>query len=431
MRVLITTCSEKTFLQTMAPLAWALRTAGHEVRFASQPELTDDITRTGLTAVPVGRNRGAWRLAEISPEDREAGRAGLPAPYDAPTMDPAALDWERMRLGYEQMVTRRHGGGWHMTDNFPMFADLVDFARQWQPDLVLWEPTTYAGAVAAKACGAAHGRLLWSIDVFGAARELFRSLNDRRPAEDRHDPIRQWLESYAGKFDFEFGEDLITGQFTVDQLPDSMRMEAGDLHYVPMQYIPYANSAVIPKWLWSAPERPRVALTLGITATDRFSGYAVSVQDILDSLADLDVEVVATIAESEQKRLIRIPDNTRVVSWVPLQALVQTCSAVIHHAGPGTLLTTAVAGVPQLAIPWDFDEPELARRAGLQGSTLVVPAKEATGRTVREAVLRLLREPAFGERATALRDEIRALPTPNQLVPQLEELTAKHRTAAR
>jgi hypothetical protein len=43
-------------------------------------------------------------------------------------------------------------------------------------------------------------------------------------------------------------------------------------------------------------------------------------------------------------------------------------------------------------------------------------------------VQRLLTEPRFTERATALRDEILALPTPNQLVPQLEALATKHRT---
>ncbi len=36
MRVLFTTYAEKTHFLAMAPLAWALRTAGHEVVVASQ-----------------------------------------------------------------------------------------------------------------------------------------------------------------------------------------------------------------------------------------------------------------------------------------------------------------------------------------------------------------------------------------------------------
>ncbi|WP_028193162.1 activator-dependent family glycosyltransferase [Salinispora pacifica] len=427
MRVLVTSCSERTFLQMMAPVAWALRTAGHEVCFASQPELTEQITRTGLAAVPIGRNRGAWRIAALHVDEREAGRPDLPAPYDAPVLPPESRDWAAMRDGYEAFTTRYHGGGWHVTDNFPMIADLVAYARQWQPDLVLWEPTTYAGGLAAQACGAAHGRLLWSIDVFGAAREIYLDLAARRPATDREDPMARWLGGFARKHGFEFSEELITGQFSIDQLPGSLSLGAAGHDYLPVQYIPYASATVVPKWLWDKPERPRIAVTLGITATDRFNGYAVDLQDVLNALADLDVEVVATVPTKNQAELTAVPANVRLVDWAPLHALVATCAAVINHAGPGTLLTCAVAGVPQLTLPFDFDEPELARRAAEQGAALVVRPQEATPEAIRAAVRRLLDEPRFASRAAALRDEIRALPSPNDLVTELEQRVEHHR----
>ncbi|MFI6458783.1 activator-dependent family glycosyltransferase [Streptosporangium amethystogenes] len=425
MRILFTTYPDKTIFHAMVPLAWALRTAGHEVRVAVQPEFTDVVTQAGLTAVPVGRNPVTWRMAERNPEQVEAERAGLPAPYDAAVLDPADLDFETMRDGYQNLLEQ-----WHRLDNFPLIAGLTEFARSWQPDLVIWEPNTYAGAIAAEACGAAHARLVWSVDVFGVARERYLRLKAEQPAEKRADPMADWLGTYGGKYDFDYTENLFTGQFTIHHLPASLSMHA-DLDYLPMRYVPYGGAAIVPKWLWAPRERRRVALTLGTTATDRFAGYAANVPDILDALADLDMEIVATIAESEQKKLTHVPGNTRVVSYVPLHALAPTCDAIISHAGPGTFLTGALHGVPQLAVPWDFDEPELARRAAAQGGSLSILADQATGESVRAAVLRLLDEPAFGERATDLRDEIHALPSPNQLVPRLEELTAKHRSATR
>ncbi|MFC4899362.1 activator-dependent family glycosyltransferase [Streptosporangium amethystogenes subsp. fukuiense] len=421
MRILLATYQDKTIFQTMVPLAWALRTAGHEVRVACQPSFADVVTQAGLTAAPVGRNHTTWRIAEMHPENEEADRAGLPAPYDAAVTAPAALDWQAMQDGYRHLIAH-----WHKLDNFPMVADLVDFARHWRPDLVIWEATTYAGAIAAKACGAAHARLLWSIDVFGATRERFLRLKAEQPPENRADPLADWLSGYARKYGFDFGEDLVTGQFSIDQLPASLSMRA-DLDYLPMRYVPYGGPAVVPKWLWTPPQRPRVALTLGTTATDRFAGYTVDVQDILDALADLDIELVATIAENQRHKAPRVPDNTRVVSYVPLHALTPTCAAVINHAGPGTFLTTALHGVPQLTVPWEFDAPELARRAAGQGATLMLLGDRATGQAVRESVLRLLNEPAFRERAHDLRDEIHAQPTPNQLAPQLEKRAAEHR----
>ena len=399
MRVLLTTYPEKTIFLSMVPLAWALRSAGHEVRFACHPSFADVVTRAGLTAVPVGRGHGGWRrMVDLDPEGTEEGRAGMPSPYDTAALGPEHHDYETMKAGYDYVFQ-----AWHRLDNFPLVAGLVDFARAWKPDLVIWEPNTYAGAIAAKACGAAHARLLWSIDVFGVARENYLSLQAEQPPENHADPLADWLAGYGRKYGFDYTEDLITGEFTIDQLPDSLRMEAG-LDYLPMRYVPYNGQAVAPRWLWDRPERPRVALTLGTTATERFGGYSFSTQNALDSLADLDLEVVATIAESEQRKLERVPDNTRLVSYVPLNELVPTCDVVINHAGPGTFLTTALHAVPQLTVPWDFDEPELARRAGAQGAALVVDAEQASGPAIRDGVLRLLEERGFRERAVALRD---------------------------
>ncbi|MHA7960980.1 activator-dependent family glycosyltransferase [Streptomyces sp. L500] len=425
MRILFTTTPDKSLFQQMVPLAWALRTAGHEVRVASQPSFTDVITQAGLTAVPVGSARDIQRLARLKPEHAEAARKGLPVPYDAAERDPAELDWETTLAGYRDVVSQ-----WHRTDNFPMIKDLVEFARHWRPDLIIWEPLTYAGPIAAKATGAAHARLLWSIDVIGMARTRFLELKARQPEAERADPLADWLGGYARKYGGEFTEDMATGHFSIDQFPASLRMTA-DTHYVPMRYVPYGGPAVVPRWLWEEPARPRVALTLGIAATSRFAGHVADVGDILDSLADLDIEVVATLAESEQGKLGAVPGNVRLVSYVPLHALLPTCSAVINHAGPGTFLTTTLNPVPQVAVPWDFDEPELARRAAAQGSVLTIRADRATGPAVREALLRVLREPGFRQAATALRDEFRALPSPNELVPRLEELTAAYRTAIR
>src|SRR2546423_897400 len=54
MRVLFLTVPNKSHIYISTPLAWALRNAGHEVYVASQPELADVITPTGLIGVGVG-----------------------------------------------------------------------------------------------------------------------------------------------------------------------------------------------------------------------------------------------------------------------------------------------------------------------------------------------------------------------------------------
>jgi glycosyltransferase (activator-dependent family) len=415
MRVLFVSVADPSVYRSCVPLAWALRTAGHEVRFAVPPAFTGVVTADGLTAVPVGGARDTRRMTGLHPQEQEAMREGLPQPYRACTTPDADGSWEAMRDGYTDLLTR-----WHKPDNFPMIADLVAFARSWRPDLVLWEPTTYAAPIAARACGAAHGRLLWSLDVFWQTYQAYRRL------QPDADPLADWLGGYARRHGGDFAEDLIAGQFTVDPLPDSLRFGT-DLRRVPLRYTPYGGPARLPDWLRRSPERPRVALTLGVTATQRFAGYVLDVRDTLDALAGLDADVVATVADPD--RVGPVAGNVRLVPWVPLEALVATCDVVVDHAGPGTLLTAALAGVPQLTVPWDFDEPALAARAARQGAALNLPAGEATGPRVRDGVLRLLREPAFRDRAAALRAELHAMPTANQVARQLEAMTLEHRMA--
>jgi glycosyltransferase (activator-dependent family) len=400
MRVLFTTYPESTVFQPMVPLAWALRTAGHEVRVAAPPVFADTITAAGLTAVPVGRERtNTWRrLLSLDPAEAEADRAGLPSPYDA-ALRPVGV--EEMRAGYERMI--EHG---HKLNNFALVPGLVEFARAWRPDLVIWEATTYAGAIAAKACGAAHARFLWSLDVFGVTRERFLALSPDA------DPLKDWLSGYGRKYGFDFDESLVTGEFTLDALPASLRLDA-DLDYRSMQYVPYNGPSTVPDWLQRPRDRPRIGLTLGTSATEQFAGYTVSVKDILAELSTLDAEVVATVAEDLG------PVNARVVPFVPLDVLAPTCDVVIDHAGPGTFLTVARHGVPQLTVPWTFDEPALAARAAEQGGSLTLPGDQATPSAIREHVRRLLNEPEFRERAAALRKEIHALPTPNELAHEL------------
>jgi glycosyltransferase (activator-dependent family) len=416
MRVLFTTYPEKTHFMLMAPLAWALRTAGHEVRVAVQPKFTDEVTQAGLTAVPLGSNRDLWQILDRFPGWLTDSGVGWPAPYDVAERDPDDVTWAELTSGYERQLTR-----WHKPTNVPLIADLVTFARHWEPDLVLWEPTTYAGAIAAKACGAAHGRMLVGSDVYGIARQLFLRRRDEQPPEDRDDAMAAWLYGYARRYEFDYGEDLVTGQFTIDVLPPSLQVHAR-LRYIPMRYIPYGGPAVVPKWLWTPPDRPRVALTMGLSAIEHDAGYPVNLQDVLDALADLDIEVVATVDDAVRRQLERVPDNARLVPYVPLHALLPTCAAAIHHAGVGTLATTALYGVPQLTLPWDVDQPALSARLAAQGAGLTVHATKVTTDLVREYVGQLLGTPSFRERAADLRAEMRAQPVPNALVPLLAAL---------
>lgn len=74
-------------------------------------------------------------------------------------------------------------------------------------------------------------------------------------------------------------------------------------------------------------------------------------------------------------------------------AVLVEASLVICGGGHGMLAKALLAGVPAVVVPGGGDQWELANRAARQGSALVV--RPLTVDALREAVMRVLREPRF------------------------------------
>ncbi|MFC4535907.1 activator-dependent family glycosyltransferase [Sphaerisporangium dianthi] len=420
MRILFASYAERTHFYSMVPLAWALAAAGHDVRVAGQASLKDAISGAGLTAVPVGGENNLWRVLRLYPQAEEMARSQVFPPFGLLDLPEEERTYAAFRSGYEQVVR-----WWWRLTNDPMVDGLVAFARAWRPQLVIWEAATFAGALAAAAVGAAHARVTCSLDLYGAAREQFLRLSGLRPPAERSDPLAEWLGARAAKVGVPFGEEMVTGHFTVEQLPASMRVRT-DLRYVPMRYTPYNGVAVVPRWLWEPPARPRVCVTLGTMNAERLGGSPISVREALDALADLEVEVVATVPDAERDRLGAVPANATVVPRAPLYALAGSAAAVVHHGGWGTMNTTALHGVPQLTLAQQFDAPVRGRLLAAQGAGLCLPPERADAAAVRERVTRLLGEASFREGAAGLRDEMLSMPTPRAVAAEVVRLAAEH-----
>jgi len=107
MRVLMAAPSSPARLHNLAPLAWALRTAGHDVKIAGRPSFVEEILRTSCVAVEL-----------------ESG--------DEATLAESAA--------------------------------LAEFAELWRPQVVVSDAGAPAGTAAARAVGAVAVRVLGALD---------------------------------------------------------------------------------------------------------------------------------------------------------------------------------------------------------------------------------------------------------------------------
>ena len=152
------------------------------------------------------------------------------------------------------------------------------------------------------------------------------------------------------------------------------------------------------------------------------------VADMLRSVASLDVEIIATLKPADIGSLSSVPDNVRLADFVPLNEILPTCSAIIHHGGTGTIANAIVHGVPQLVVPgWLWDEMGAARRLADRGMGLAIDPGEFADDRARHDLARLLGEPSFRDNCAQAREEMLAAPTPRDVVPQLEKLATQRR----
>ncbi|MFJ2901897.1 activator-dependent family glycosyltransferase [Streptomyces sp. NPDC087212] len=429
MRVLFVTLAASPHFFVQVPLAWALRAAGHDVRVASQPDLMDTITAAGLPATPVGPRLAQDESVEELRRRQEKAAERLVEPPDAQELMRMAEDRpERLTPDFlDGLFTVMTSAIFQNFSAEETVEDLVTLTRRWRPDLVIWDTLMMGGAVAARASGAAHARLLYGLDLVGTVRERHLASLAARPRELREDPLAEWLGWTAARYGGGFTEDLVTGQWTVDPTPASLRRPTG-LPWVPVRHVPYNGRSVVQEWLREPPARRRVCLTLGLSFREVMGGEQASVPALLEALGKLDAEVVATLDARQLAEVGHVPENVRVVDFVPLDALLPSCSAIVHQGGFGTAQNALAHGVPQVVVPndlWDIHpRAALVERSGAglcpPGTGPLRPA-ELLG-----LVTRVLDEPSYARNAARLRDEIRATPSPAELVPVLEELTARH-----
>lgn len=359
------------------PLAWALRAAGHDVIMANNGAAAQTLVHSGLPAVDVCPGRDAF--AEFLAVSQRINQT----PADQP----------------------RPRGGLGMFGEI-MAEGLLILGRQYHPDLIVGLLEQGAAPLIAAELGVPlveqSVRLAW------AGRDT-RAGHYRQTIADFLAPTRSRLGL----------PEPAAAEVIIDVRPPSMtaRPVAG---VWPMRYVPYNQARLIPDWARSAGSRPRVCVTMGSVLPT--AGNLAGLSDLLGVLAHLEIEVVLAMGDIDLSPAGPLPANVRPAGWMPLQVLLTTCAAIVHHGGAGTALTALAAGVPQLAIPRSADQPENAAALVQRGVAIAVQPAGATAGEVQAAVVALLAEPRYRKTAAAVRDEIAAQPSPARVAERLEEL---------
>ncbi|MFD0661088.1 activator-dependent family glycosyltransferase [Thermocatellispora tengchongensis] len=411
----------KTHLYNMVPLAWAMHVTGHEVVVASTPDAAGVIAGTGLPSVPLGSPVHLDEAMRREPRDPAMGQSAW--------VDIAEPDERKMTWDFVLPIITYGSYLFQTVNTDKVIDDMVAFAREWKPDLVIWDPLMFAAPIAARAVGAAHARMLWGPDLIGRIRKIFLRFLDHPLSEFTEDPLGDWLRRSARRYGQRFDEEMVAGQWTIDPTPQWLQYSV-DLEYVPIRFVHYNGPSEIPGWALEKPDRPRIVLTLGLSKRELEGDVSRFLSAMLEAVEGLDVEVIATLDPLQLGRAARVPANVKTVDFVPLNTILQTSSAIVHHGGFGTFGNALARGVPQFLVPDDtWDTVLIGDHLVRRGAGMCIPPERRSPGELREAIQRIITDPSYRENALALSRENQELPGPVDLVPVLESLTAKHRVA--
>ncbi|MFF8608677.1 nucleotide disphospho-sugar-binding domain-containing protein [Streptomyces sp. NPDC015346] len=348
-----------------APLATAVRNAGHEVLMGGIDWVLPNIASVGLAPV------------KISPVSMEEVSAFMGAMPDDPLEQLKAVGRVYAEIAVDSL------------------EPLLDLADHWRPDLVVGGGMFYTAPLLAHHLGIPSVRLEW----------------DRIDARAYDPGAEAVLAPVLG----ELGLDRVPGpDLWLDVCPPSLR-PANPLPARPMRWIPGNPQKPLEPWMYTKGDRPRVYITAG---TRLFSGEGL--RDMARSIAGLGVEVVVGAPENVAAELrAELPDVR--IGWVPLDVLAPTCDVIVHHGGGGTDMTALNAGVPQLIAHPEYPT-EATRKVAEFGAAILI--ESGPEQDITEACQKLLSDAGYRERAGLLSREIAELPLPGEIVGELEKLVA-------
>jgi MGT family glycosyltransferase len=154
-------------------------------------------------------------------------------------------------------------------------------------------------------------------------------------------------------------------------------------------------------WLPPTGDDPLVVVSLGTTPGLNEEPVA---QRTLDAIADLPVRAVVNVSEHLDASALRLPSNASVEGYVRHAAVMPHASAVVTHAGLGTIVAALAHGLPLVCLPLGRDQPHNAERVEAVGAGVALPTDASAGE-IGAALERVVDQPSFTSSAQPFRDE--------------------------
>ncbi len=375
MKILFSAWPGYGHLLPMLALVRAAQRAGHEAVISTGPDLAPYASSLGVVTVAAG-----------------------PTAAESYSRLPGDVMISRLPLAEQNAFAARHLFG---AAAAARARDLAAFWSSWKPDLVVHDPLELAAVAVAVTARTAH--LTHGYGPMHAENDDMITLIGSALAHTRGvDPT----------------ESVFAAPY-LDICPPAMRPRS----QLPWQDVrPLRPTAGEPgdtsigRSIAALPHPETVYFTLGTVMNQAREVF----RAVLDAANELDLNIVATTGPDLDPATIgALPDSALAYPFLQQADVLPHCSAVVSHAGAGTMLGALCFGLPQLCLPQSTDQPLNAAALVTTGAALCLQPHETATESVVAALHELLHEEPYRHAAARLRNDIEAMPHAEQVIDDL------------
>jgi rhamnosyltransferase subunit B len=400
MRFLLSSWGSYGDLHPFLALGRGLKARGHEVTLVGHPDWAPDTQVAGLRFVPTDEPPRQDFIRD-HPEVLSMKWGGLVSLHTlvhraiAPGLDSTLAALLAEAPAHDAIVAH------HFTFPAPIVAELTGLpwaTVSLAPGVV---PSAYSlpganfGHAGRGVWGRASNRFIWSVGKM-ISRVMVDPVVNRLRAKHNLAPVRDVIfEAHSAALNLQ-----LYSEHFAPRPPDwsAEKRLAGFCYFDP----PGAKLAPDMEDFLARGEPP-ILVTLGSVAVQKPGAFF---QSAVQALSTLGLRGILLIGR-EENRPASLPDTIFATAYAPFGLPMPRVRAVAHQCGIGTLSHTLRAGVPSVACPFAFDQPNNARRLEALGVAEVVLPHQHDARHIGHALERLLAGGAPA-RARALGELIRA-----------------------
>lgn len=380
MRVLFSAYGAHGHVLPLMGVARAVAGDGHDVLFATAPDLCTLVAASGFDTAVAG-------LTD------EAAVAEAHRRWPETNLAPPSAWTQRM---FCEIATPA------------MAADLGSIMDRWHPDIVVREEGEHGAPVAAAAA-----RLPWVTHGWGSPLpaphalvqlgQLLAPTWERRRLRPRK------------------GVDLY-GATVLDPCPPSLYADQPtlrDRHVVRPTSLGWGGAAT------GVRRHERRLAYIGFGTVPLFRDAPTQTWAVVEALLALDFDVTVTTGDTRLAEDLRAASGQRidVERWVDLPQLLESCSLVVCHGGAGTVLAALAAGVPLLLMPMGAaSQVRMSAACEARGVGRTFLWNGTNADDLGDALSDVISSERISAEAKALACEIAGMPEPSTAAAVLREV---------